>query len=149
MIVDVQKTLSDLSNMSSEETSAFLAKIASAAQNDLVKTQWNVTYDQLGHDMISVADVSVVNASDGLLQVWLLNAASGIWIPELQPWEISVVEFKPDQKIASTKLGLLDSKWTGDDIGRKYHYRLWGYVLHKGKAELFSFEKWAVYPGDA
>jgi hypothetical protein len=71
--------------MSAQEAAAFVEKIASTSRNDLVKAQWSVTYDELGHDMISVADVSLVNVGDALLQVWLRNAAAGIWIPELQP----------------------------------------------------------------
>jgi hypothetical protein len=149
MLTPVHEALASLCKMSAQEAAAFVEKIASTSRNDLVKAQWSVTYDELGHDMISVADVSLVYVGDALLQVWLRNAAAGIWIPELQPWEISVVEFKPEQSITSAKLGLLDSEWTGDDMGREYHYQLWGFVFHNGKAESFAFDKWAVYPGDA
>ena len=148
MYADLQVTLSSVSRMSSEESSTFFAKIASQSRNDLVKVQWSVTYDKLGRDMISIADVSLVHGPDALLQVWLKNAAGGVWVPELQPWEISGVEFKPEQSVASARLGLLDSKWTDNDIGQKYHYQLWGYLLHEAKVESFAFEKWADYPGD-
>lgn len=149
MYSDLNVTQSNLSRMSSQEAATFFAGIAGQSRNNLVNVQWSVTYDELGHDMHSVADVSLVHASDALLQVWLKNAAGGIWIPEMQPWEISVVEFKPQQAITSAKVGLLDSKWTSEDIGRTYHYQLWGYLVHAGKVESFALEKWAAYPGDA
>jgi hypothetical protein len=149
MYADLRTTLSNLSRMSSDDATAFFASLASAPRNDLVKVQWTVTYDGMGRDMISMADISLVHASDVLLQVWLRNAAGGIWIPEIQPWEMSGVEFTPEQSVTATKVGLVDSKWTQDDIGRRYHYELWGFLRHEGAVETFVFEKWATYPSDA
>jgi hypothetical protein len=144
---DLKDAQLKLSRMSSEEAAAYFEGIASQSRNDLVAVQWDVIYDDLGHDMLSVAEVTMVNTGDILLQIWLRNAADGIWIPERQPWVNSVLEFKPDQLLSSAKIGLLDSKWTKDDIGRKYIFHLWGYFMHDGKIESFSFEKLAVYPG--
>ncbi|MEW8073818.1 MAG: hypothetical protein AB2826_25720 [Candidatus Thiodiazotropha sp.] len=148
MLEDIHASIANISKMSSEDSENYIASIAATSRNDLVDTQWSVEYNKVGHDMISIADVYVVNKGDALLQVWLRNAASGIWIPELQPWEISAVEFKPEQLVTSTKLGLFDSKWSGDDIGREYHYKLWGFVLHGGKVESFAFDKWSIFPED-
>ena len=142
----LQVALSKLSRMSSEEVGNHFASVSKSAQNDLVKLNWSVEYDELGHDMHSVAEVSVKDENDALLQIWLRNAASGIWIPELLPWEISVVEFAPEQSVNSAKLGLLDSKWTAEDVGRRYFYHLWGYLMHQGSVESFWLEKSAVYP---
>jgi hypothetical protein len=145
----IPETLRSLRALSPSDREVQFAAILSTSQNNLVKTHWTVTYDNLGHDMLSVADVTLVDANDSLLQLWLRNAAGGLWIPEIQPWEIAVVEFSAKQNVASTKIGLLDSKWTAEDIGRRYHYELWGYVSHGGQAVSFALEKWATYPGDA
>lgn len=149
MSTDHPVTATKLARMSSEESAAFFAEISSKSRNDLVKFAWSVTYDPLGKDMYSVVDVTLVHEADALLQLWLRNSAGGIWIPEIQPWEASLVEFRPEQSVTSAKLGLLDSKWTGDDIGRRYQYQMWGYLLHDERVESFSAEKWGTYPGDA
>lgn len=149
MPTDLQATLSSLSRMPSGDATQHFSQLASQANNALVKVRWEVVYDPDGHDMHSVATVSLANPGGALLQVWLSNVAGGIWLPDKQPWVTSAVEFKPEQRIESAKLGLLDSKWTGDDLGRQYAYRLWGYFLHGTSVESFAFERWADFPGDA
>jgi len=146
---DIRASTKAITTMSSQEAESFFAQLVAGSKNELVKIQWDVTYDRLGKDMHSVAQISLVHEGDALLQVWLKNAAGGIWIPETQPWEISVVEFSPGQLVTSAQVGLLDSKWTGDDIGRRYLYQLWGYIQHAGNVESFALEKWGTYPGDA
>ncbi len=146
MFDTLERTIAALRGMSAEDSTRYFGRLVAESRNDHVKTQWDVTYERLGHDMHSVAYVSVVEP-DVLLQVWLKDEADGIWIPEHQPWEISVVEFSPDQKVTAAKLGLIDSKWTKADAGRTYFFRLWGYFEHAGKVESFAFEKPVVYPG--
>jgi hypothetical protein len=148
-LMPAAECLGFLRRMSSAEAELFFTSFRASAQNDLVKETWSVTYDKLENDMISIATVRTANADDSLLQVWLRNSAAGIWIPELKPAETSVVEFEPNQKTMTAKLGLVDSKWTKDDVGRTYHYQLWGFVMHAGIPVGFYFDKWASFPGDA
>ena len=148
MYEELTTSLARISKMPTEESQQYFADVLRKSRNDLVVTEWRVFYERTGRDMHSIADVSLAHKGDALLQVWLRNAAAGFWIPEIQPWEISVVEFAPELSIPKAKLGLMDSKWTDEDVGRKYHYQFWGYLLHDGNVESFAFEKWATFPGD-
>jgi hypothetical protein len=126
---------------------AFNAARLQEADNDLVLANWSVKYDPLGHDILVQANVKVAASTDVLLQVWLEDHAPGIWIPEVQPWIASVVEFAPEEKIKSAHVGLIDSKWRPEDRNVEYVFVLSGYVQHKNKVESFRFEKKFVYPG--
>jgi len=118
-----------------------------AASSGIVVPVWSVKYDPLGHDMLIEARVKVANPKDCLLQVWLGDHASGIWIPEDQPWVSSVVEFSPDDDVKSAHIGLADSKWRPEDRNVEYVFVLSGYVKRGDTVEKFAFEKSVVYPG--
>jgi len=126
---------------------AFRSQLIKEASNDLVKADWSVKYDELGHGIIIEARIGVVHAKDVLLQVWLKDEHPGIWIPEYRPWVASVVEFKPEQAIKESHVGLFDSKWRAEDVGETYHALLWGYLDHEGVISSFAFQKEFKYPG--
>jgi len=126
---------------------AFRSRLIVEATNDLVKAEWSVTYDELGHDIIIEARIGVAQPKDALLQVWLKDQHSGMWIPEYRPWVASVVEFTPDQAIKETRVGLFDSKWREEDVGETYHALLWGYLNHEGDVASFAFQEEFKYPG--
>ncbi len=117
------------------------------SRNNLVRVDWGVDYDELGHDTVIHAEVTVAVPEDVLLQVWLQDLHPGIWIPELRPWVASVVEFTPRQAVKQVKLALADSKWRPEDQNETYQALLWGYLDHAGAVEHFSFERNFVYPG--
>lgn len=125
----------------------FVKELKTKANNKLVKADWKVTYDELGHDILIDAQVSVVDPKDCLLQVWLQDLHPGVWIPENRPWVASAVEFNRNQGIQTVKLGLFDSKWRPEDVGQTYRALLWGYLQHGATVESFTFDAEFVYPG--
>lgn len=125
----------------------FNARILSGTRNDLVHAEWSVGYDPLGHDVVLEAKVAVSYSSDSLLQVWLMDQHSGIWIPEYRPWVSSVVEYTREQAQKSTHVGLFDSKWRDEDKGETYNALLWGWVAHKDDVKKFAFSEEFQYPG--
>lgn len=116
------------------------------ARNDLVAVDWNVEYEPLGHDILIIGTVKVLEVNDFLLQVWLKDMHPGIWIPEFRPWVASVSEYEPAQRIRSARVGLFDSKWRKEDEGETYYALFWGYFDHGGAIESFALEKKFVYP---
>jgi len=117
------------------------------ANREIVEVEFEVIYDELGHDMILQARVNAVAPETYFLQTWLQDIHSGIWIPEYHPWVAGVVEYSASQKITSALCGLFDSKWRREDSGEKYEALAWGYVEHQGAVTQFGpFVKEFVYP---
>ena len=149
MELDVQRERARIARGSAEGWEAFSAELLADAQNDLVNAVWEVTHDEMAHDIVIQGLVKVENEDDALLQVWLGAIHPGIWIPEYRPYVISVVEFYREQNVQSTKVGLFDSKWRKEDLGQKFKAMLWGYLEHDGGVASFAFEKDFTYPGPA
>jgi len=114
--------------------------------NGAVKVKWDVKYRPLQHDILVLANVAVSDDADVLLQIWLRDEETGVWIPELQPRSVSVIEFAPSQKVKQALTGLFDGKWRKGDAGKKYLAYLGGYVLRSGTRLKFLFEKKFTYP---
>jgi hypothetical protein len=147
MAIDPRAERRKIVSASSREWHQLNAELRAHAKNDLVVVDWDVEYDQLGHDILIHAKVKVANKDDALLQVWLMDQHPGIWIPEYRPWVSSVVEFEVAENTKRAHVGLFDSKWHIEDTNAEYLALLWGYVQHNGAVEKFSFEKRFTYPG--
>jgi hypothetical protein len=143
----VQETRRLINEAAKEDWSLLKSELAKDANQEIVKVNFEVIYDKLGHDIILQAEVKVLTPGDSLLQVWLQDIHPGIWIPEYRPWVSSVVEFEASQKVESALCGLIDSKWRPEDSGQRYDALLWGYVQHNGNVLQFGpFEKELTYP---
>lgn len=147
MQFDFIKTHQQIAHASRAGWDGLIKEITDGANNGLVDVDWDVTYDQPGHDIILRANVKVKSPEDALLQVWLQDQHPGIWIPALRPWVASVVEFTADQKVTKALVGLMDSKWRKEDKGQTYTALLWGYLAHGTNVESFAFNKDFTYPG--
>ena len=73
-----------------------------------------------------------------LLQVWLKDVHTGIWIPELHPWVLSGIEFKAESKVSSALCGLVDHKWRKEDGGAKYEALISGFIMQNGAVSRFG-----------
>jgi hypothetical protein len=143
---EVKRTIVQVTR-SQDSWNAFKEELISNATDDIVKTDFRITYDELGHDMILEAQVTTTAPDCYLLQIFLQDVATGIWIPELQPFELSAVEFAPESKVTTALCGLVDSKWRADDSGAVYDALLWGYASQAGSPVQFGpFTKQFVYP---
>ena len=117
------------------------------ANRDIVALTWAVDYDDVTHDILVHYEVSVSEPDTYLLQIWVMDQADGLWIPELQPRETCVVEFSPADGITKCKGGLFDHKWRPEDSGRKYFAYVWGYVIQSGKVVQFGpYQQEFIYP---
>jgi hypothetical protein len=147
MASSFQNELRRIRHSSRSGWAEFRQQLATSARNELVHLEWDVAYDELGHDILIQASVKVRDPADAILQLWLKDQHPGIWIPELRPWVASVVEFAPDQEVRKALVGLIDSKWRKEDTGETYTAIVWGYVRHGGAVETFSESKSFVFPG--
>jgi hypothetical protein len=147
MLPNIQDTRQKIANASRHGWDKLNRDIESGANNDLVDVEWDVIYDELGHDIILQAKIKVRTAEDVLLQIWLEDQHPGIGIPEFRPWVASVVEFKLEQQVREALVGLFDSKWRTEDVGETYDAMLWGYLMHNGTVESFAFKRKFKYPG--
>ena len=124
-----------------------LQELENNANREIVTVTWDVTYKELGHDIMVYYNVKTTEPETYLLQIWAKDQHSGFWIPEYQPWVASVVEFEPTSKVTACKGGVIDSKWRKEDVGEKYVALLWGYVLQKESVIQFGpFKKDFTYP---
>jgi len=132
---------------SKDSWNSFKEELARTRTDGIVKIDFRVTYEELGHDIILVAEVTTTEPDCYLLQIFLQDIATGIWIPELQPWELSAVEFSPQNKVTTAICGLVDSKWRPDDSGAEYEAILWGFVSQAGAPVQFGpMTEHFVYP---
>jgi len=126
---------------------SFKDELTRNATPNIVKVDFRVTYDELEHDVALEADVTTTAPNCFLLQVFLKDIHTGIWIPELHPWELSAVEFKPQSEVTHALCGLFDHKWGPKDSGAVYEALVWGYVSQSGLVAQFGpITQQFVYP---
>lgn len=147
MIPSVEQARKEMIEASKAGWGPYRERLHSNADDNVVKVEWKVDYEPLGHDMILEAKIKVAESEDSLLQVWLQDLHPGFWIPEFRPWVASVVEFTAEQDVKYTHVGLFDSKWQKEDAGETYFADLWGYVLRQGEVKKFAYAEEFVYPG--
>jgi hypothetical protein len=127
---------------------SLLTALEKNANRNIVDVAWDVTYDELGHDIIIESRLKVRAVDTWLLQIWLKDLHPGTWIPELLPWVSGVIEFEPDQRVTKAHCAVFDSKWRTEDAGVEYHAVHWGFVDQGGNAVQFGpFVKKFVFPG--
>jgi hypothetical protein len=147
------QTYSDMQNRLCEATKSeetwvsFKKELRIDAVQDIVKIDFQVTYNPKSHGIELIANITAIEPNTYLLQIWLKDIHTGIWIPELHPWVLSGVEFKPENKVTSALCGLIDHKWRKEDAGAKYEALLSGYVEQNGAVVKFEpIIKQFVYP---
>lgn len=143
---EIQKELVKATE-SEESWAAFKSELGKGAAADSVKVDFEVTYNELTHGIELRAEVSTLTPNTYLLQIWLQDIHTGFWIPELHPFNVSVVELEAGSRVTTALCGLVDHKWRADDSGSKYEALVWGYVEQDGTPILFGpYSETFVYP---
>ena len=125
----------------------FKEELRKGAVQDIVKVDFQVTYNPKSHAIEIIGDVTVISPNTYLLQIWLKDIHLAVWIPEIHPWVLSGVEFRRENKVTSALGGLIDHKWRKEDVGAEYEALLHGYAEQDGAVVKFGpFIKRFTYP---